>query len=53
MPTPKKYKFEYWMFKTSKGIEKKMVCVLAGDKERKRMLEKAQEMERINGWKIV
>lgn len=36
MPTPKKYRFEYWMFKTSKGIEKKMVCVLAGDKERKR-----------------
>jgi hypothetical protein len=26
-----KYRKEYWEFRTSKGVEKKAVCVIAGE----------------------
>jgi hypothetical protein len=47
------YRREFWNFKTKKGIEKKCVVVLAGKDERKRLLAKAAEMERLNGWKLL
>lgn len=53
MPDPKKYRFEYWPFRTPKGIERKMVCVAAGKDEHKRLIVKAKEIARINQWKIV
>jgi hypothetical protein len=53
MPDSKKYRSEWWNFKTPKGIEKKLVCVTAGEQERKRMLDKAEEMAKINGWKLL
>jgi len=48
-----KYRREFWRFKTSQGIETKCVCVLAGEKERARLLEKADKMARENGWKLL
>jgi hypothetical protein len=48
-----KYRSEYWHFKTDKGVEKKLVCVLAGENERKRMLIKAERLARQYGWKLL
>jgi len=48
-----KYRKEFWRFRTSGGIQTKCVCILAGENERRRLLEKAGEMERINGWKLL
>lgn len=45
-----KYRHEYWTFRTKKGRERKMVCIIAGDNERQRMLEKAKKMARVNQW---
>lgn len=48
-----RYRKELWNFKTQKGIEKKVVCVLAGDNERGRMLAKANQMATKNNWKLL
>lgn len=48
-----KYRMEYWLFKTPQGITKKAVCVVAGDNERQRLLEKAAKMEKMYNWKLL
>ncbi len=48
-----KYRIEYWNFRTPKGIEKKAVCVIAGNNERQRLLTKAAQMEKTYGWKLL
>lgn len=48
----RKHRSEYWSFLTPKGVEKKMVCVMAGEDERGRLLKKARETARVNNWKL-
>lgn len=48
-----KYRSEYWQFRTAKGVEKKLVCVLAGDNERARMINKAESLAKRNGWRLL
>lgn len=48
-----KYRKEYFTFKTNKGFEKKAVVVLAGENERQKLLDKAAQMEKTFGWKLV
>jgi hypothetical protein len=45
-----KYRIEYWEFRTPKGVERKAVCVTAGGNERARLLKKAEQMAKNNGW---
>lgn len=52
MPDQKRYRTEYFPFLTPKGIQKKMVCILAGENERERLLKKAKEIARNNKWKL-
>jgi hypothetical protein len=47
------YRKEFWNFRTEKGIEKKCVCIVSGENERKRLLDKAAEMEKKHGWKLL
>jgi hypothetical protein len=53
MPNQRKYRSEFWRFRTAKGIERKMVCILAGDNERQRMLAKAQQIARTYQWRLL
>lgn len=48
-----KYRKEWWRFRTSEGVKTKLVCILAGQNERGRLLEKAKQMEANNGWKLL
>lgn len=53
MPNQSKYRSEYWRFRTKKGIERKMVCIIAGELERQRMLTKARQLARTYGWTLL
>lgn len=48
----KKYRQDAFLFKTPEGYKRKPVVILAGENERKRLLEKAERMAKKNNWKV-